>query len=79
MIFSLTHAVPCLAKAGDVVMFTSYTVHGSKSNQTDQPRRSYTNGFVRAQACDIGKCAFLQGVPVPITSDRDYADIRQNP
>jgi ectoine hydroxylase-related dioxygenase (phytanoyl-CoA dioxygenase family) len=72
----VSKAVPCLAKAGDVILFTSYTVHGSQPNQTDQPRRSYINGFVRSNMCDVGKWAFLEGTPVPITSDRDYADIR---
>lgn len=72
----VSKAVPCVAKAGDVLLFTSYTVHGSKPNQTQHPRRSYINGFVRASACDVGKWAFLKGEPVPITSDKDYADIR---
>jgi hypothetical protein len=72
----VSKAVPCLAKAGDVLLFRSYTVHGSKPNQTNLPRRSYINGFVRASACDVGKWAFLNGNPVPITSDRDHADIR---
>lgn len=71
-----TKAIPCIAQAGDVVMFTSYTVHGSKPNLTNQPRRSYINGFVRSSACDVGKWAFLKGTPVPITSDRDYADLK---
>lgn len=69
-------AVPCEAEPGDVVMFTSYTVHGSRPNTTDKPRRSYINGFVRASACDVGKWAFLEGRPVPITSDHDYWKIR---
>jgi len=69
-------AVPLQASPGDVVMFTSYTVHGSKPNETDKPRRSYINGFVRASACDVGKWAFLEGNPVPITSDHDYHAIR---
>jgi Phytanoyl-CoA dioxygenase (PhyH) len=69
-------AVACAASAGDVIMFTSYTVHGSQPNRTDRPRRSYINGFVRAASCDVGKWAFLDGRPVPITSDTDYADIR---
>jgi hypothetical protein len=72
----LRRAVPCAANAGDVIMFTSYTVHGSQPNRTDHPRRSYINGFVRASSCDIGKWVFLEGHPVPITSDTDYADIR---
>jgi ectoine hydroxylase-related dioxygenase (phytanoyl-CoA dioxygenase family) len=69
-------AVPCEAMPGDVILFTSYTVHGSKQNATDKPRRSYINGFVRASSCDIGKWAFLEGKPVPITSDHDYHEIR---
>jgi len=69
-------SVACEAEAGDVILFTSYTVHGSKPNRTDRPRRSYINGFVRADACTVGKWAFLDGQPVPITSDHDYADIR---
>ena len=69
-------AVPLEATPGDVVMFTSYTVHGSKPNTTDSPRRSYINGFVRASACDVGKWAFLEGKPVPVTSDHDYHTIR---
>jgi len=72
----VSSAVPCEAMPGDVVMFTSYTVHGSSPNTTDKPRRSYINGFVRASACDVGKWAFLEGKPVPITSDRDYHEIR---
>jgi ectoine hydroxylase-related dioxygenase (phytanoyl-CoA dioxygenase family) len=69
-------AVPCEAMPGDVVMFTSYTVHGSTPNTTDKPRRSYINGFVRASSCDVGKWAFREGKPVPITSDNDYRAIR---
>ncbi len=72
-------AVPCLAQPGDVIMFTSYTVHGSRPNTTDQPRRSYINGFVRADSCTIGKWAFLKGQPVPITSDRDYQALHPSP
>lgn len=72
----VSSAVPCEASPGDVVMFTSHTVHGSKPNTTDQPRRSYINGFVRASACDVGKWAFLEGKPVPVTSDHDYHAIR---
>ena len=69
-------AVPGAARAGDVILFTSYSVHGSQPNRTQRPRRSYINGFVRASSCDVGKWAFLRGRPVPITSDHDYADIR---
>jgi hypothetical protein len=72
----VSQAIPLEAQPGDVVMFTSYTVHGSKPNTTDKPRRSYINGFVRASACDVGKWAFLEGKAVPVTSDHDYHAIR---
>jgi len=72
----VSQAIPLEASPGDVVLFTSYTVHGSTANKTSAPRRSYINGFVRASACDVGKWAFLDGKPVPITSDHDYHGIR---
>ncbi len=69
-------AVACEAAPGDVILFTSFTVHGSVPNSTAHPRRSYINGFVRADTCTIGKWAFLEGKPVPVTSDRDYHALR---
>ena len=72
----VSRAIPLEAVPGDVVLFTSYTVHGSTVNTTSRPRRSYMNGFVRASACDVGKWAFHEGVPIPITSDHDYHRIR---
>lgn len=72
----VSKAIPLEAAPGDVVLFTSYTVHGSMPNTTNQPRRSYINGFVHASACDVGKWAFLNGTPIPITSDHDYHGIR---
>ena len=72
----ISTAVACEAAPGDVILFTSFTVHGSVPNTTDQPRRSYINGFVRADACTIGKWAFLDGKPVPVTSDHDYHALR---
>lgn len=74
----VSSAVALEASPGDVVMLTSYTVHGSTPNSTDEPRRSYINGFVRASECDVGKWAFLDGKPVPVTSDHDYHEIRKN-
>lgn len=72
----LSRAIPLEAAPGDVVLFTPYTVHGSTPNTTKRPRRSYINGFVRAISCEVGKWAFLDGTPVPITSDHDYSGIR---
>lgn len=68
----ISSAIPCLACPGDVILFTSYTVHGSTPNTTNHPRRSYINGFVRASSCTIGKWAFLDSKPVPITGNQDY-------
>ncbi|MCE2441113.1 MAG: phytanoyl-CoA dioxygenase family protein [Candidatus Latescibacteria bacterium] len=75
----VSSAVTCEAMPGDVLMFTSYTVHGSSPNTTNRPRRSYINGFVRASACDVGRWAFLDGKPVPVTSDYDHHEIRYAP
>jgi len=72
----VSKAIPLEVAPGDVVLFTPYTVHGSTPNTTKRPRRSYINGFVRSVACDVGKWAFLDGTPVPITSDHDYCGIR---
>ena len=78
-VVNVDEAVPIEAEAGDVILFTSYTVHGSSPNRSQHPRRSYINGFVRAESCTVGKWAFLDGKPVPITSNYDYADIRIDP
>ena len=72
----ISTAIACEATPGDVILFTSFTVHGSIPNTTDQPRRSYINGFVRADSCSIGKWAFLKGTPIPITTDYDYHTLR---
>lgn len=48
-------AIPCLTQPGDVLMFTPHAVHGYKPNTSHRPRRSYINGFVRADACTVGK------------------------
>jgi phytanoyl-CoA hydroxylase len=70
-------AVACQAPAGSVILFTPYTVHGSTPNLSNQPRRSYINGFVRASSCTICKWVFLDGQGVPMTSDHDYSELRR--
>ncbi len=41
----LEDTVPCFAKAGDVVAFSIYTVHGSNVNRTDRWRRLVRVGY----------------------------------
>lgn len=43
--WNLDNTTPCPAKAGDVVAFSIYTVHGSYINQTDRWRRLVRLGY----------------------------------
>ena len=43
--WSMDMTVPCHAEAGDVVVFSIYTVHGSYINQTDRWRRLVRIGY----------------------------------
>lgn len=43
--YSLEDTVPVPAKAGDVVCFNIFTIHGSYINQTDRPRRMVRVGY----------------------------------
>jgi ectoine hydroxylase-related dioxygenase (phytanoyl-CoA dioxygenase family) len=43
--WKLADTIPCPAKAGDVVAFSIYTVHGSYINQTDKWRRLVRVGY----------------------------------
>ncbi|HZO90382.1 MAG TPA: phytanoyl-CoA dioxygenase family protein, partial [Chthonomonadaceae bacterium] len=43
--YRLQDAVSCPAKAGDVVAFSIYTVHGSEINRTDRWRRLVRAGY----------------------------------
>jgi ectoine hydroxylase-related dioxygenase (phytanoyl-CoA dioxygenase family) len=45
--YRLEDTVPVPAKAGDVVLFNIYTVHGSHINQTNVPRRIVRIGYRR--------------------------------
>ena len=43
--YPLENTVPVPAKAGDLVLFNIYTIHGSYINRTDQPRRLVRVGY----------------------------------
>ena len=38
-------AVPAIMRAGSVLLFGPYSVHGSKPNTSPRPRRTFINGF----------------------------------
>ena len=43
--YRLENTVPVPAKAGDLVLFNLFTIHGSYLNRTDRPRRMVRVGF----------------------------------
>jgi ectoine hydroxylase-related dioxygenase (phytanoyl-CoA dioxygenase family) len=43
--FDPSSAITPVMKAGSVVMFGPYTVHGSEPNRSDRPRRVFINGY----------------------------------
>ena len=63
-------AVPVTGQPGDCLLFSTYTVHGSRPNTTEKPRRAYINGFLRASASLTPDCewTFRDGAPVPLPS-----------
>lgn len=73
----VSKAVPCIAAPGDVVLFGSFTVHGSRPNTTTGPRRAFINGYMRGDKCTVGKWAWIEGVPAPFTSDHDHTAFRE--
>jgi ectoine hydroxylase-related dioxygenase (phytanoyl-CoA dioxygenase family) len=52
--FRLEDTVPVPARAGDVVLFNLFTVHGSHLNQTDRPRRMVRIGYRHPDNQQIG-------------------------
>ncbi len=43
--FNAEDAVPIVMNPGNIALFGPYTIHGSKPNQSDKPRRVFINGF----------------------------------
>ena len=43
--FNPNDAEPIMMKPGTVALFGPYTIHGSKPNLSDKPRRVFINGF----------------------------------
>jgi ectoine hydroxylase-related dioxygenase (phytanoyl-CoA dioxygenase family) len=69
-------------KAGDVALWSPYTIHGGGTNTTkDSFRRLYINGYVKAQDCDLGEWAFRDGQPCDLGEPQvvQYLDLHKNP
>ncbi len=88
--YNLRDTVPVPAKAGDVVCFNIYTIHGSHVNTTDQMRRLVRLGYkhpenrqTRGQSKDRpglmvrGRRARREGVVLFSTECQGFADIRE--
>ena len=58
-------AVDLVLEPGDLALWSPFLVHGSGPNRSHHRRRLYINGYVRAEDCDRGECAFRHGEPVP--------------
>jgi Phytanoyl-CoA dioxygenase (PhyH) len=55
-----------LMDPGDLIVWSPYTIHGSRPNRSAKPRRVYINGFARAADCDHGVMAAKAGQAVPL-------------
>ena len=75
-------AIDVLLEPGDLAVWSPYLVHGSGTNRSDHKRRFYINGYVRAEDCDRGEWAFLNGTPVPFGPKPalvHYEELRERP
>lgn len=63
----MTKLVDVEMPAGSVALWTPFTVHGGGINTTtDNARRLYINGYVKAPNCDRGEWTFKNGQPVAL-------------
>lgn len=58
--------VKILLEPGDLVIWHPYLLHGSGPNLSHMDRRNYLNGYVKADACDLGEWAFKNGEAVKL-------------
>lgn len=69
-------------KAGDIAIWTPFTIHGGGINITkDSFRRLYINGYVKAEDCDLGEWAFKDGQPCELGEPTlvQYFDLYKKP
>lgn len=48
---------------GDLAIWHPYLLHGSPPNYSESDRRTYLNGYLKAENCDRGEWAFKHGEP----------------
>ena len=75
-------AIDLVLEPGDLALWSPYLVHGSGKNRSSHRRRLYINGYVRAEDCDRGEWAFLDGEPVPFGPEPalvHYDDLLERP
>lgn len=69
-----TQLTECELQPGDLMAWGPYMIHGGGLNSTvpdpvtgaRQTRATYINGYVKAENCDRGHVAWLDGVPQPL-------------
>lgn len=70
-------------EAGDLAIWTLYTVHGSGPNRSQDPRILLIDSYVRAEdSPERGEWAFRDGVSVPLGAEPEickYEDLRTRP
>jgi ectoine hydroxylase-related dioxygenase (phytanoyl-CoA dioxygenase family) len=70
-------------EAGDLVLWTLYTIHGSGPNESTEPRILQIDSYVRAEdSPDRGEWAFRDGRSVPLGDEPEickYEKLRENP
>lgn len=64
---NLDNLIDVAMPMGSVALWTPYTIHGGGINvTTDNERRLYINGYVKAENCDRGEWTFRHGQPVSL-------------
>jgi ectoine hydroxylase-related dioxygenase (phytanoyl-CoA dioxygenase family) len=74
--------ITCEMEPGDLLLWTLYTVHGSKPNVSTYDRRFMINSYVRAGDSERGEWAFRDGVSTPLGAEPEickYEDLRTKP
>jgi len=67
---------------GDLLLWTLYTVHGSRPNIADYDRRLLIQSYVSAADSDRGEWAFRDGVSTPLGPVPEickYEQLRERP
>ena len=75
-------SITCTMQAGDLLLWTLYTVHGSAPNLSTMDRRFMINSYVRASDSDRGEWTFRDGVSTPLGAEPEickYEQLREKP